>query len=169
MKTRGFEIYKGFENKNINLPIRKTKHSVGYDIEVAVDTLIPSIWKTVFYNLKQFLSGKNDYQEFKPTLIPTGIKAYFMPDEVLILANKSSFPIKHGLIMSNSIGIVESDYYNSEENDGHLQFMYYNISFKDKILKKGDSAGQAYFQKFLICDNDNATGKRTGGFGSTGK
>ncbi len=167
MKIRGFEICSDYLNDNINLPIRKTKNSVGYDIEAATDTIIPSIWKIVFKNIKNFLSGKKNYEEIKPTLIPTGLKSYFCDDEVLILANKSSFPIKKGLVMANSIGIVESDYYNCNANEGHLQFMYYNISFFDVTIKKGESCGQAYFQKFLKADNDIATSTRTGGFGST--
>lgn len=167
MKIRGFEICSDYLNDNINLPIRKTKNSVGYDIEAATDTIIPSIWKIVFKNIKNFLSGKKNYEEIKPTLIPTGLKSYFCDDEVLILANKSSFPIKKGLVMANSIGIVESDYYNCKANEGHLQFMYYNISFFDVTIKKGESCGQAYFQKFLKADNDIATSTRTGGFGST--
>ena len=169
MKIRGFEVCSEYLDKNINLPVRKTRTSVGYDIEAAVDTTIPSIWKTVFKNIKIFLSGKNDYEEFKPTLIPTGLKSYFEDDEVLILANKSSFPLKKGLIMANSIGIIESDYYGNCSNEGHLMFMYYNIGFKDIVIKEGESAGQAYFQKFLVADNDKADGIRTGGFGSTTK
>ena len=42
MKQRGFEIAKGWEDKNINLPIRKTAHSAGYDVEAAEDVIIPS-------------------------------------------------------------------------------------------------------------------------------
>ena len=59
MKERGFEIAKGFEDKNINLPIRKTKYSAGYDIEAAEDVTIPS-----------FKRG------MAPTLVKTGLKAY---------------------------------------------------------------------------------------------
>lgn len=169
MKIRGFEVCSEYLDKDIHLPIRKTRTSVGYDIEAAEDTTIPSIWKTIFKNIKSFLAGKEEYAEFKPTLVPTGLKSYFSNDEVLIMANKSSFPLKKGLIMSNSIGIVESDYYNNCSNEGHLMFMYYNIGFKDITIKKGESAGQAYFQKFLVADNDKADGIRTGGFGSTTK
>ncbi len=71
--------------------------------------------------------------------------------------------------MSNSIGIIDSDYYNCETNEGHIMFQYYNFSFKDIIIKKGDVVGQAYFQKFLIVDNDSASNIRKGGFGSTTK
>lgn len=169
MKIRGFEVCSEYLDKNINLPIRKTRTSVGYDIEAAEDTTIPTVWKTILNNIKIFLSGKNNYEDFKPTLVPTGLKSYFGDDEVLVLANKSSFPLKKGLIMANSIGIIESDYYNNCSNEGHLMFMYYNIGFKDIIIKKGESTGQAYFQKFLVADNDKADGIRTGGFGSTTK
>lgn len=167
MKKRGFEICKEYENKNINLPIRKTKNSVCYDLEAAEDTVIPSVWTIVFKNFGKFILGNKDYEEIKPTLVKTGLKAYFGEDEVLILANKSSFPLKKGLVMANSIGIVESDYYENENNDGHIMLCYYNIFPVDVTIKKGEAAGQAYFQKFLIADNDNATGIRKGGFGST--
>lgn len=167
MRKRGFEICSKYLNENIHLPIRKTKNSVGYDIEAAEDTIIPSIWKTILKNVQLFLSGSKDFEEFKPTLVNTGIKSYFLEDEVLVLANRSSHPLKKGLILGNGIGIIESDYYNNVSNEGHLMFMYFNISFKDVVIKKGESAGQAYFQKFLIADNDIKSGARTGGFGST--
>ena len=149
---RGFEIAKGFEDKGINLPIRKTKNSAGYDVEAAEDIIIPSFKKGI-----------------KPTLVKTGIKAYMMEDEVLILANRSSNPGKKGLILANSIGVVDSDYYGNKDNDGHIMYAFYNIKEEDIEKKKGDVIGQAIFQKFLIADNDEAQGERTGGFGSTNK
>ena len=170
MKKRGFEICKGYEDKNINLPIRKTANSVGYDIEAAEDTLIPSIWKTVFTNMGKFFKGQSDYEPIKPTLVKTGIKSYFGEDEVLILANRSSNPGKKGLVMANSIGIIECDYYENPDNDGHLMYAYYNFFPTDTTINKHDTVGQAYFQHFLTADNDLSTNaKRTGGFGSTDK
>ncbi len=169
MGTRGFEVCKGFEDKDITLPERKTKNAVAYDIEAAEDTVIPSIWKTVFTNIGKFLKGNNNYETFKPTLVKTGVKAYFLEDEALFLATKSSYPGKKGLLLANSIGIIESDYYNNQDNDGHLMFAYYNLFPVDITIKKHEPAGQAFFQKFLITDDDNATGIRTGGFGSTSK
>jgi len=151
-KVRGFEIAKGFENEGINLPIRKTKCSAGYDVEAAEDIVIPSF-----------------KQGMKPTLIKTGIKAYFPDDEFLMLANKSSNPGKKGLILANSIGVIDADYYGNESNDGHIMFAYYNFFDHDVEIKKGDSIGQAIFQKYLVVDNDNADGLRVGGFGSTSK
>lgn len=169
MRLRGFEVCKGFENCDISLPVRKTKNSVGYDIEAAEDTVIPSIWKTVFANMKKFLSGNTEYETFKPTLVKTGIKSYFGEDEVLVLANRSSNPGKKGLVLANSIGIIECDYYENLDNDGHLMYAYYNFFPTDTVIKKHEVIGQAYFQKFLITDDDKAEGIRLGGFGSTDK
>lgn len=151
-KIRKFEVVKGYEDKQINLPIRKTKYSAGYDVEAAEDCIIPS-----------FKKGN------KPTLVKTGIKAYMQEDEVLILANRSSNPGKKGLILANSIGVIDSDYYGNEDNDGHIMFAFYNIKEEDIEIKKGDVIGQAIFQKYLITDDDIAEGERKGGFGSTSK
>ena len=149
-KIRGFEIAKGFEDKGINLPIRKTKYSAGYDIEAAEDTIIPSFKKGM-----------------KPTLIKTGIKSYMQENEYLMLANRSSNPGKKGLILANSVGIIDKDYYGNPDNDGHIMFAFYNIKDEDVEIKKGDCIGQAIFMPFLMADNDVAEGSRTGGFGST--
>ena len=151
-KKRGFEIAKGFENNGINLPVRKTKCSAGYDIEAAEDCIIPSFKKGM-----------------KPTLVKTGIKAYMMEDEVLILANRSSNPGKKGLILANSIGVIDSDYYGNPDNDGHIMFAFFNVKDEDIEIKKGDAIGQGIFQKFLTVDEDVADGQRLGGFGSTSK
>ena len=151
MKIRGFEIAKGWEDKDIHIPVRKTGGSAAYDIEAAEDIIIPVYKPGV-----------------KPTLIPTGLKAYCQSDEWYMLANRSSGP-KKGFVMANSIGIIDSDYYENETNDGHFYFQYFNFSDHDIEVKKGDVIGQVIFQKFLIADDDNATGIRTGGFGSTDK
>ena len=169
MKTRGFEICKGYEDKGLNIPVRSTKHSVAYDLQAPEDITIPSIWKVVFENVKRFLSGNTEYLDILPTKIYTGIKAYFGEDEVMIIANRSSGPSKMGLVMANSIGIFECDYYNNPSNDGNIIYQFYNFFPTDVHIKKGDRIGQAYFQNFLIADGDNAEGVRQGGIGSTGK
>ena len=151
-KLRGFEIAKGFEDKGINLPVRKTKNSAGYDIEAAEDTVIPA-----------FKPG------MKPTLIKTGLKAYCQPNEFFMLCNRSTNPGKKGLVMANSVGIIDKDYYGNPDNDGHFMFAYYNFFDHDVEIKKGDCIGQAIFMPFLTVDGDCANGERTGGFGSTSK
>ena len=104
----------------------------------------------------------------KPTLIPTGLKAYCQDDEWFMLVNRSSGP-KKGFVMANSIGVVDADYYGNESNDGHFYFQYWNFGKEDLIIKKGDVIGQVIFQKYLVADDDEATGIRKGGFGSTDK
>ncbi len=150
-KERGFEIARGWEDKNINLPVRKTKYSAGYDIEAGEDTIIPSFKKGM-----------------KPTLVKTGLKSYMLDDEVLLLYNRSSNP-KKGLILANSVGVIDKDYYGNSDNDGHIMFAFFNIKDEDIEIKKGDTIGQAIFQKYFLADNDIAEGERTGGFGSTDK
>jgi dUTP pyrophosphatase len=150
LKVRGFEICKGFEDKDINLPVRKTKFSAGYDIECAEDTVVPA---------------KNSV----PTFIPTGIKAYMGDDEVLYLYNRSSNPKKKGLVLANSVGVIDKDYYGNPDNDGHIMFAFYNVKDEDITIKKGEAIGQGVFMKYLITDNDKASGNRMGGFGSTDK
>ena len=150
-RKRGFEIAKGWEDKDIHLPVRKTKHAAAYDIEAAEDVVIPA-----------YKSG------MKPTLIPTGLKAYCQDDEWYMLANRSSGP-KKGFVMANSIGIIDADYYENESNDGHFYFQYFNFKDEDIQVKKGDVIGQVIFSKYFKVDNDNAEGERVGGFGSTSK
>ncbi len=149
MRQRGFEIAKGWEEKGIHLPKRNTKFSAGYDVEAAEDITIPP-----------FQLGQ------KPTLIPTGLKGYCMEDEYFMLVNRSSGP-KKGLVMPNSIGIVDKDYYGNENNDGHFYFQFYNIKEEPITIHKGDVIGQVIFHKFLTVDQDEASGVRRGGFGST--
>ena len=151
MKERGFEIAKGYEDKDIHIPVRKTEHSAGYDVEAAEDVVI-----------SPFKLG------CKPTLVPTGLKVYCKDDEYILLVNRSSGP-KKGLVMANSIGIIDSDYYGNPDNDGHFYFQYYNVLDRDIVIHKGDVIGQVIFQKFLTTDDDAACGKRVGGFGSTDK
>ena len=151
-KLRGFEIAKGWEDKNINLPKRSTKYAAGYDMEAAEDTIIPAFKPGV-----------------KPTLIPTGLKAYMQDDEMLCLYNRSSNPKKKGLVLANSVGIVDKDYYGNADNDGHIMYAMWNFKDEDVKIEKGERIGQAIFQKYLIADNDSADSVRTGGFGTTDK
>ena len=151
MRLRGFEIAKGWEDKDIHIPVRKTKGAAAYDVEAAEDIIIPAYKPGI-----------------KPTLIPTGLKAYCQEDEWYMLANRSSGP-KKGFVMANSIGIVDSDYYGNESNDGHIFVQCINIKDEEVVIKKGERIAQAYFQKYLITDDDIAGEKRTGGFGSTTK
>lgn len=152
MKIRGFEIAKGWENQDIDLPKRSTTHAAGYDITAATDIIVPT-----------FQLGS------KPTIIPTGVKAYFPPDECLLILNRSSGPKNH-IVMANGIGLIDADYYNNPDNDGHICILIYNTNDTELHIKKGDRIAQAVFQKFLKTDDDlTSTEKRQGGLGSTNK
>lgn len=152
MRKRGFEIVKEYVNKGINLPVRKTKHSAAYDVEAAEEIVLPSFKKGM-----------------KPTLIPTGLKAYMQSDEVLLIVPRSSGPKKQGISFPHNVGVVDSDYYNNTDNEGHIFVQCINLKDEDVVIKKGEAVAQAIFQKYLTVDDDNAEGVRTGGFGSTDK
>ena len=143
---RGFKVVKGFENSDIILPKRQTKNSAGYDFYVASDT-----------NIKAHSIA----------LIPTGVKAYMESDEVLKIYVRSSMPMKKGLTLANNVGIIDSDYYENPDNDGEIFFQLINLSPVDIYLRAGDKIGQGIIKAYNITENDDATGTREGGFGST--
>lgn len=145
---RKFEKVARTKDIEFELPKRSTKNSCGYDFENPEEVTIQP--KEIKY-------------------VKTGIKAYFAEDEMLMLCNRSSNPKKKGLVIANGFGIVECDYADNEDNEGELAFAFMNIKDEPVTIQKGEKLGQAVFVKFLITDNDEAEGKRTGGFGSTGK
>lgn len=65
--------------------------------------------------------------------------------------------------------IIDADYYNNPDNEGHIFFQIINLSPFDIVLHKGDTIGQGVFHKYYTVDDDTAEGERTGGFGSTSK
>lgn len=149
MRRRGFEIAQGWEDKDISLPVRSTANAAAYDIEAAVDVVIPP-----------FRPGT------KPTLVPTGLKAYCQPDECYYILNRSSGAGK-GICLPNGVGLIDADYYGNSENDGHFYVLLINTLDHDLEIKKHDRIAQVVFHKFLLTDNDQATGVRQGGIGST--
>ena len=163
MRKRGFEIIKKYKNKDINVPKRQTVRAAGYDFEAAEDMIIPSVWKKMAERVFTDQQGP-----LKATLIPTGVKAYMLDDEYLQLNIRSGMSLKTGLMLANSVGIVDGDYYNNDDNEGHIMFAVHNFGFKDKLIRKGERIGQGIFIKFLKADGDVAVGNRSGGFGSTG-
>ncbi|MGM0214156.1 dUTP diphosphatase [Enterococcus sp. AZ109] len=165
MKKRGFEIITKYQDQEIHLPKRATKNAAGYDFEAAEDIVIPTFWK----QLVAQVTGKADPEGklVKPVLVPTGIKSYMGEEEYLQLANRSSNPLKRFLSLSNGVGVIDSDYYNNPDNEGHIMFQFTNFGLTDVTIKKGERIGQGIFLPFLKADNDRATTERTGGFGSS--
>ena len=186
---RSFEFARKVENGEVisdkafpdaQLPEYQTKLAAGADFFCAEKVTIPSIWKSLAKRLVCGIAGIIDVdtstdnkelaKKFAPTLVHTGIKASMKEDEVLMLYNRSSNP-KRGLVLANSVGVIDADYYNNQSNDGEIMFAFYNFMPFDITLKVGDRVGQGVFQKFLrpevglkIKEVD-----RTGGHGSTNK
>ena len=174
MKIRGFEKVSTFED--INLPKRATTHAAGYDFEAAEDVVISSIFKSGIGTALKLALNKDDallneemLKQVKPTLVGTGVKAYMGEDEFLQLCNRSSNPLKNYLLLGNGVGVIDSDYYNNADNEGHIMFQFINFGLTDLKIKKGERIGQGIFLPFLKADNDETTSDRTGGFGSSGK
>jgi len=129
------------------LPVRKTKNSAGYDF-LAIEDL-----------------------EIKPgeiKKIPTGYKAKFQCDEMLMIFVRSSMGFKYNVRMTNQVGIIESDYYNNIDNEGHMYVSLQNEGDKVFKISKGDAYAQGIFVKFLTC-GEEVNEIRTGGIGSTNK
>lgn len=138
------EIY-----EKIKLPQRATKGSAGYDFFLPIDYL------------------------FKPKekiKIPTGIRVRINEGWVLQLFPRSSLGFKYGLKLSNTVGIIDSDYYNSD-NEGHMFMSMVNDNDEGLSidLKQGNAIVQGIFVPFGITIDDAADGIRNGGFGSTNK
>ena len=146
------EFKKYFGNKqelyeNYTLPKRKTKHSAGYDFELIEDITIPSNESFV---------------------IPLGVKADMNEGEFLMIVIRSSTGIKYNVRMQNQVGIIDKDYYNNVENEGHIFVKLQNQGNEEFTLKKGSSIVQGIFMSYLKTDEEvNVQKIRTGGFGST--
>ena len=130
-----------------DLPKRMTRHSAGYD----------------FLAIEGFTIKPGEIKK-----IPTGYKATFGNDEMLMILVRSSMGFKYNVRMTNQVGIIESDY-NNIDNEGHIFVSLQNEGDIDFVVKKGEGYAQGIFTKFLICDDDITTNERQGGLGSTNK
>ena len=137
------ELYEKFM-----LPKRATVHSAGYD----------------FYAVDSFTIKPGEIYK-----VQTGCKACLSADEVLMLYVRSSIGIKRNVRMCNQVGIVDADYYNNSDNEGHICVVLKNEGDKDFTLEKGEAFAQGIFMKYLLTDDDDTTTIRTGGIGSTNK
>lgn len=140
INSNDYKLYK--------LPQRSTENSAGYDFFLLEDIKIKP-------------------KEIKK--IPTGIKAQMNEDEVLFIIIRSSLGTKHNITIANQIGVIDSDYYNNKDNEGHIFIVIKNESDEEKVFKKGDRIAQGIFTKYLKVDSDETKEKRLGGFGSTEK
>ncbi|MEG1801515.1 MAG: dUTP diphosphatase [Oscillospiraceae bacterium] len=150
--ARGFEkvadrFKKHSGDIEIKLPQRGTEHSIAYDIFSPIDGVIKPMERLFIW---------------------TDVKAYFGTDEALIMNVRSSMG-SVPIIMANSQGWIESDYYSNSENDGNLGVNLFNLGKEEYVIKAGDRIAQCMFINYLASDNGNTDLKRTGGFGSTNK
>jgi len=135
------------EYLDIKLPRRATAKSAGYDI------------------YSPFSFELNPGETIK---IPTGIKAYMQNDEVLKIYIRSSLGFKYDVVLSNSTGIIDADYFNNPNNEGHIWIKLINHGDKTLSINKGEAIAQGIFEKYLKADNDKPVkDERVGGIGST--
>ena len=174
-----FEKVSRFIESDIPMPSRKTAQSAGYDFVVAEDTIVPSYLGDHLDSLAACsqedhamtineVAAITKKSGAKPTLVSTGMKCQLEPDTYLELSVRSSSPLKYWLILANSVGIIDADYYNNPDNEGEIFFQLINLSPYTIILKKGDAIGQGIIKHYLTTEDDDANGARLGGFGSTG-
>ena len=176
-----FEKVTKYKDIELPSPIRKTPQSAGYDIAAAEDVIIPPYAEHL--SILQSMKGEEDYNKeitldqlatltkaakAKPTLIPTGYKCKLQPDQYLELTIRSSSPLKYWLILANGVGIIDSDQYNNESNEGHIFYQVINLSPFPICIQKGEIIGQAIVKPYMTLDIDPTSGaQRIGGFGST--
>jgi dUTP pyrophosphatase len=179
-----FEFISKYQDSGLVLPERKTGSSAGFDFMVAEDILIPSYHKLQFNLQSAIFNARPGEVEpsltldevtaitkttgCKPTLVPTGVKCQLSSDCYLELSVRSSTPLKYWLILANGVGIIDADYYNNPDNEGHIYFQIINLAPFDIQLKKGDIIGQGIIKKYETLTNEKIKDTaRVGGFGST--
>lgn len=143
---RRFATVAGY-GEAVRLPQRTTARSAGYDLEAAEAVTVPP---------------------GRVVLVPTGLKAYMGPDEVLILSIRSSLAAKRGLCLANGVGVIDADYADNPENEGHILVVLANYGPSEVQIAGGERIAQGIFLQYLTTADDAATGERSGGFGSTG-
>lgn len=134
----------------VKLPERATEKSAAYDIFAIEGAIIRPGEKFYF---------------------PTHIKAYMLPFEVLLMWPRSSQGIKFDLMLANTTGVIDADYYGNPTNDGHIGIYLRNIGKESVTIKAGDKIAQCMFTIYLLADNDDPAElpERTGGIGHTGR
>lgn len=134
---------------SIELPKRSTMKSAGYDIKSMGSGIIKP----------------GEAKSFK-----TGLKVTMNDDEVLYIYSRSSQGYKYNVCLANSVGVIDSDYYNNPSNEGHFQVRLINLGNSDYEVNLGDRIAQGVFMKYLtVDDEEEILNKRDGGIGSTNK
>ena len=150
MKLRGFEKIAKYAAVDFPMPERKTQKSAGYDFCLPEDVVL---------------------EPGKLQVVPTGIKAYMQDGEYLGMHIRSSMAVKKRIMLVNNVGIIDADYYNNADNEGHIMLALLNTGSEPLTLPKGECVAQGIFYNYLVADGDADSEKavRGGGFGSTSK
>ena len=130
---------------SIKMPNRATKYSAGYDIYCPIDITLKSN---------------------ETIKIPTGLRCKMDEDVVLLLYPRSSLGFKYRMMLENTVGVIDADYYNSD-NEGHIMIKFTNHGNKELNIKKGIAFAQGIFMKYYLTVDDDEKGLRNGGIGST--
>lgn len=155
---KDFADFPDVKYENLRLPKRATTGSAGYD----------------FYSPISFKLAPGSTIK-----IPTGIRVILPKDKFLLMAPRSGLGFKYRLQLDNTVGIIDSDYSNSD-NEGHIWIKITNNSNVDSILgmftsgislnlNAGEAVVQGIILKYEVTDDDDTDGVRNGGFGSTTK
>lgn len=179
------------------IPTRATEKAAGYDLYAAEDTVIPSYLEmmkqielanepnlddalsmlfgdfsksksTKFNNIHDVFKEEK-FKDYRPTLVPTGIKIYLDDDKSFDIQPRSSLPRKNWLIVANAPGLIDADYVDTPECEGQIYVQLINLAPFPFTIKKGEKFAQGVIRQYFTVDNDIPGGKRMGGIGSTDK
>ena len=188
------KISKYADDELVILPSRKTTESAGSDFCAAEDTIIPPFVeimedalladmedrkvKEQYADIREFMEKEYPYTldriaavakkfDAKVALVPTGIKCKIPNGYYLQLSARSSLPLKHWLIVANGVGVIDADYYNNPDNEGHIYFQIINLLPVPIKIQKGECFGQGILAQYFVGQEEEVTAVREGGFGST--
>ncbi len=133
--------------EELALPRRATAGSAGYDFISPAEVTVPP-------------GGE--------ALIPTGIRAEMEAGWVLLILPRSGLGFRHGLRLSNTAGVIDSDYAHAE-NEGHILVKLRNPSDHPVEIRRGDRFCQGIFVPYGTAEEEEEPPERTGGIGSTGR
>ena len=180
-----FEKISKFADADIPMPTRATQESAGYDLYVAEDITIPP-YDYFMGKIADEVLGKEEGPDFfkiarplslddmsqltekakaRIPLVSTGVKCKLDDNQYLEISLRSSTPYKHWLILGNAIGVIDQDYYYT---DNPICLQIINLSPFAIRLKKGDRIGQGIIKTYGLTEDDlHENEVRSGGFGST--
>lgn len=157
--------------------VQVIRYNGGYYADDYMNEVIEEIYDEI-KTPKRATTGSAGYDFFTPfgftihpgetIFIPTGIRTKIDDGWCLLLMPKSGLGFKYSVKLCNTIGLIDSDYYYSD-NEGHIMAKFKNEGDRMLSLKRGDKFMQGIFVPFGITEDDSTTGTRNGGFGSTGK